>query len=400
MAVVYHKYNSALDNRSLVPVKQDVVSPVDVEKEQSDYLILADALAEESSISGGLNFLEITEEKVRDILNNPASKAIQQNATLILGKLKKFSAGRERNPDKRAQLYNEAIEMLDRFIRDNPDYSGLSEARFELSELLQEKARFLTGMARVEANPVKKQGLIEQVELTYTRINEYLNIMIKDYQEMLENIHNPVQGEEIDNKIMRASYTLGLNSYYQGLLYNKGDDNHKKYLKEAIKSFNTFALKYGDKLLSYEVYDYIGLCYYELDDYKSARLYFKSTASLYKAIMDDDEKTKEEKNEIIYECCDIIQRGYTHLAMIANATREYGEAIKIIDDMFKIFPKNQSEEWMEMGLLEQARALFYIGNKEQARSTVQGLKDNSRNISVRSAADDVLRGFTKMEGGK
>jgi len=373
---------------------------VNTEKEQEEVLILADTLAEESSISGGPNFLEITEEKVRDILKNPASRTIQQHATLTLGKLKKFSAWVERNPDKCAQLINEAIEMLDKFIKENPDYSRISEAKFELTELLQGKARFLTGVARVEADPAKKQGLIEQVESTYTRINEDLKAMINGYQKMLDVTQDADKREAMDNKIMRAYYTLGLNYYYRGLLYAKGDENHKKYLKESIKSFQTVMLKYGDKLLSYEASDYIGLCYYELEDYKNAKLYFKSTVSLYKAIMEDDEKTKAEKNDIINECQDIIQRGYTHLAMVTNGNMEYSEAMKIIDDLFKLFPNNQSDEWMEMGLLEKAKALFYTGNKDQALAITNRLKGNSRNSSVRWAAEDVLHGFTPLNGGK
>ncbi|MEK7310223.1 MAG: tetratricopeptide repeat protein [Planctomycetota bacterium] len=368
------------------------------ESQQESDLNFADKLAEESATPGGLNFLDIAEEMVQDIIKTPASKRIQQHATLILGKLKKFSAWVERDPDKRARLMNEAVDILDKFIKENAEYSGVSEAKFELSELLQEKARFLTSVFKVEADPAKKQGLFEQVESTYMRISEDLNAMIGDYQKILDGIEDADKREEIDNKIMRASYTLGLNFYYRGLLYNKGDENNKKYPQEAIKSFNMFALKYGDKLLSYEASDYIGLCYYELGDYQKAKMYFKSTAGLYDSIMKDDEKDKEEKNDIINECRDIIQRGYTHLAMVANASREYSEAIKIIDDLIKMFPKNQSDEWMEMGLLEKARALFYTNNKDKAFSIIQNIKDNSKNNQARSSANDILSNLIQ-EGG-
>jgi TolA-binding protein len=280
-------------------------APKESESQQESDLDFADKLAEEAANSGGLNFLDIAEEMTQDIIKSPASKKIQQHATLVLGKLRKFSATVERDPDKRAQLMNEAVDILDKFIKENADYSGVSEAKFQLSELLQETARFLTSRAKVETDPSKKQELITQVEAIYTRINEYLNAMIAEEQKMLDATQEEAKREELDNKIMRASYTLGLNFYYRGLLYNKGDENHKKYLQESIKIFNGFALKYGDKLLSYEASDYIGLCYYDLEDYKSAKMYFKSTSSLYKSLMEDDEKTKEEKADIINECRDI-----------------------------------------------------------------------------------------------
>lgn len=367
------------------------------EVQQEADLNFTDKLAEESANPGGINFLDIAEEIVQNILKKPASKKIQQHATLILGKLKKFNAQTERDPEKRTQLMNEAVEILDKFIKENADYSGISEAKFELSELLQGKAIFLTNVAKVETDPAKKQGLIEQVESTYTRINEDLNAMITDYQKTLEGIKDSDKREEVDNKIMRASYTMALNFYLRGLLYNKGDENNKKYLQEAIKSFRIFIGKYGDKLLCYEASDYIGLCYYELDNYKDAKMYFKMTANLYNSIINDDEKTEEEKNDIINECQDIIQRGYTHLAMVANANKEYSESVKIIDDLIKIFPKNQSEEWMEMGLVEKAKSLFYTNNKDRAFSMLQNIKDNSKNSQARSSANDALSVLIKRD---
>ena len=368
------------------------------EGQQESDLGFADKLAEESSNPGGLNFLDITEEMVQDIIKNPGSKMIQQHATLILGKLRKFSAGVERDLEKRTQLMNEAIDILDKFIKDNSEYSGISEAKFELSELLQQKAIFLTNVAKVEPDPTKKQGLIEQVESTYARITEYLNVMVVDYQKILDNTSDAEKREEIDNKIMRASYTLALNFYLRGLLYIKGDENHKKYLQEAIKSFNTFAMKYGDKLLCYEASDYIGECYYELADYKIAKMYYGMTAKLYDSIKNDDEKTAEEINEIINKCQDIIQKGNAHLAKVANANKEYSEAIKIIDDLIKKFPKSQSEEWMEMGLVEKAKALFYINKKDDAFAILQDIKDNSKNNQAKSAANDALGVLIKKGG--
>ena len=368
------------------------------EGQQESDLGFIDKLAEESSNPGGLNFLDIAEEMVQDILKKPASKSIQQYATLILGKLRKFSAGMERDPEKRTQFMNEAVDILDKFINENAEYHGISEAKFELSELLQQKAIFLTNVAKVESDPAKKQGLIEQVESTYTRITEYLNVMIVDYQKILDGISDAEKREEIDNKIMRASYTLALNFYLRGLLYIKGDENNKKYLHEAIKSFNAFALKYGDKLLCYEASDYIGECYYELEDYRSAKMYYKMTARLYDSIIGDDEKTKEEMNDIINECQDIIQKGNAHLAKVANANKEYSEAIKIIDDLIKIFPKGQSEEWMEMGLVEKAKALFYINKKDDAFAILQNIKDNSKNNQAKSAANDALSALIKVSG--
>jgi len=386
MAVVYHGYNVAIDRPDLTPVKQ--VLPVDAEKEQEAFLVFADALTEESSNPEGLNFLDITEEKLLDILRTTASKSIQQHATLALAKLRKLGAMCERDPDKRKQLMNETIEMLDKFIRENSDYSKISDARFELVELLQGKASFLH-------NPTD-----EQIESTYRRIDDGLYIIIKDYQRMFDATQDADKREEIGNKIMRAYYTLGLNYYYRGLLSGKGSENREKYLKEAINSFNAFALNYSEKVLSYEAADFIGLFYYELGNYKNAKLYFKVTAVLYKSIMDDDQKTLDERNEIVYECRDIIQKAYAHLAMVANGNNEHLEAIRIIDDLTKMFPGNQSDEWMEMGLLEKSRSIFYTGDKEQALAMMYRLKDNSLNSSVREKAANLLREFKKPEGVK
>ena len=77
---------------------------VSSEKEQTESLLLADALVEESGNLDGLNILDITEEQVLEILKNPASKVIELDATLISAKLKKLRALMEKDPYKRNQL--------------------------------------------------------------------------------------------------------------------------------------------------------------------------------------------------------------------------------------------------------------------------------------------------------
>ncbi|MEW6026804.1 MAG: tetratricopeptide repeat protein, partial [Planctomycetota bacterium] len=364
------------------------------EAQQESDLDFADRLVEES-VPGGLNFLDIAEEMVQDILKSGASKKVQQHATLILGKLKKFNARMERDQEKRVQLMNEAVDILDKFVKENADYSGVSEAKFEMVDLLQEKARNLSGGVKVETDPSKKQGLIEQAEATYNRINDDLNAAITDYQKALIDITDTKKRDEIDNKMMRAYYAQALNFYFKALMYNKGDENQKKCLQGAIKLFNGFALKYGEKLLIYEASDYIGLCYYELGDNSKAKSYFRMTANLYNIIMKDDELSAEDKKSIISEEKDTIQRGYTHLAMVANANGEYSEAIKNIDELIKIFPKDLSDEWMEMALLEKARALFETGKKEEAFKIIQDTKNNTRSGMVRSGSNEMLNVFMR-----
>ncbi|MDI6786975.1 MAG: hypothetical protein QME51_01215 [Planctomycetota bacterium] len=374
------------------------------ERKQKDDLNLIDVLLKES-VEKGFNFFDIIEETITEVLKNPASKKIEQQALLTLGKMKKFTGMAEREPEKRVPLIKEATDILDKFIKENQDYVGLSEAKFELAELLQEQARVLSSWYKTEIDPSKKAGLLEQIETIYKKINEYLTSMISDYQKLISQTTDSKKGEELENNLMRASYNRGLSYYYWGIIFDKGDENRKKHLKESIRLLSLFIIEQGDKLSSFDAADYIGICYYELadklEDYNNTKEYFNSAAKLYDSIKDDPDKTKEEKMEIVEECRDIIQRGYTHLAMVSNVLKEYAQTIKTIDDLIKIFPhpKYQSDEWMERGLLEKAKALFYTNKKEQALSIVQEIKGKSQTSSVRSLANDVLNEFLKKGGG-
>lgn len=370
------------------------------QQQQKNDLDFAEKLIEASS-TGKFDFFDIAEEITLEIKNKPFSKEIQQQAYLLLGKLKKSQAGAERDIEKRSKLNDEAIDILTKFISENPDYSRLVDAKFEVAELLiVNKGISNSNQLKLETDPIKKQSLIQQTELAFKQASEYLSAMISYYQKILAgDITDQSKREEIDNDISKALYFQGIDYYYWGILYGKTEENHKKYLQEAVKIFTNLILSIGEQLRSYEAANYLGICYMELEKYPNAKGYFSMSARLYDSIMKDPDKSEKEKNEIIEEQRDIIQQGCTRLAMLANATKEYKEAIRIIDDLLKKFPDKKSDEWIQRGLLEKATALYYTNAKDKALSMVQEIIDTTKDSSIRSSAKDTLNSFIKSGVG-
>lgn len=368
------------------------------QKQQETDLNFAGKLIENSS-TGIFDFFDIAEEIIKEIIDKPSSTEIKQKAQIQSGKLKKAQAQTTRDPEKRIALNDEAIKILGDFIAENQGYSGLVDAKFEVAEILQTKALFIIAILKIETDSLKKQSFTEQADSIFKQSSEYLAEMISYCQKTLDTVSDSQKREEIENEFVRASFAHGLNFYRWQGLYGKGDENRKKYLGESIKILGNFILRFGEMGQSYEAADYVGLCYYELEDYSKAKAYFRMAADLYNIIMSEEEKTKQEKEEILQDSKDIIQKGFTHLAMLSNATKEYTQAIQIIDDLVKKFPKNQSDEWMERGLLEKARALFYKNDKDTAISIIQEIIGKTQNGAVRSSSKDTLNEFINKPGG-
>ena len=135
---------------------------------------------------------------------------------------------------ERNNFSDEAVVIFDKFIRNNHDRIKKPDVQLELYEIIMKEVRFPRG--RIMA--------IEQAESIYKRINHGLEVIIADYWKMRDDTQNSDRIEELDNTFWQARYLKGKNFYYWGVLYDKGSENRKKYLQEAIKMFNTLTLNY------------------------------------------------------------------------------------------------------------------------------------------------------------
>ena len=363
---------------------------------QKDNLVLVNKLIEFSN-SSAINFLDLAEEIVQDIIKSPQSKAIQQEATLLLGKLKSLQAQSEKSPDKYIQLSNDAINIIKGVITDNPE--EMIEARFEIAEILYQQGQFIAGLAQTEIDPSRKQTLHEQAEKSYQQTAEYILAVKEAYQKISLQAIGETKDEEAENALVRASYIYGLNYYYWGLLYNEEDKDRIIRLQDAIKCLKDFVARFGDRFISYEATDFLGLCYYEMKDYPNANGFFLMTTILYNVIKNDEQKSQEEKDELIDKWQDVIQKGYAHMAMVFNEARQFRESIQAVDRLLKIFPvKGVEPLWIERARIEKAHALFHSNEKELAYSIVKGIREHSQKGIVISYANDILNGFIQDAG--
>jgi len=312
-------------------------------KQQDTNLDLAEKLVEEASIGGACS-LDIAEELVTGVLNAPATITHTQRATVLLGRIKKSSAQTEPDREKKKKLSQEAMDILTKFVNDseNSNYAGYYDAGFELAELLLELGMVSSRYAGLENNSQLKQELKSEAEKYFRLTAKYLSDAILYFRPLADNLETPT--EEAEDNYVRAFNLQGINYYYWGLLYDKTEKERAKYLKEAIRTFKNLILRFSERFQAFDAADYVGLCYFELDDYANAKSYFRLAISLYDSIKNDPDRTGKEKEEILFEARDIIQKGYKHLAGAYDATKEHDKAKQVIDELSKRFPENQENE--------------------------------------------------------
>ncbi|MBI4713423.1 MAG: hypothetical protein HY762_09030 [Planctomycetes bacterium] len=339
------------------------------DRQSKNDLDYADKLAEEAGPRYP-GYFDIAEEICNQFLNSP-SKEIKGQAKLILCKILKMKGRAERDVDKRNEYIKKSVQMLEELIRENPDNS---DAKFEIAELLLEQAQWLTAVYKIEQDQTKKQQFKQEAEETFNKAIKYLKEMMADYEKRIKAESDETKKEKLEEVYIQASYYYAISYYYYSALYGKAEDIRKQHLRESIRLLRNFTLKYGDLIIAYEAADYCGLCHFELDEYKDAKNYFKVASDGLRNMIEQEEDEAKQK-EMLNACKEIIQRCTAHYAMACNANGEYKLAIQTVDNLIKEFPKDASQYWMQMALLEKGWGIVKSGGQTEGMKIVQEIVD-------------------------
>ncbi|MFH1227051.1 MAG: hypothetical protein V1701_03995 [Planctomycetota bacterium] len=303
---------------------------------------------------------DFAEEICAENMKLAQTKEAKAKAQLSLARIKRKEAQKVVDPETRKQLTEEAANILDDLIKNNPDHPNISDFKFETAEIRIEQGMWFSQKLKIESNPEARKNLKQEIDNTFGIATKYLKDMLEEYNNRLNAEQDSAKRAKINDTIGNALYLYGTTYYHYGMSYDKGDEKFKTLLQEAVKQLRQFAVEYSDLFTSYEAADYCGLCYMELGNYSLARSFFESASYKWKKIVDEMEE-EDEKARALEATKEIIQKAMAHFAQAANANGEYNLAIQAVDDVSKWFPKDDSYE-MQLAQLQKAWAFYKTGN--------------------------------------
>ncbi len=328
---------------------------------------------------------------------------LKTQARLTRIRIKKYGINFSRTPKERKERLDTTIKLIETFIKNSPnqDDDAVTDAKFEIGELLQDKGRFLVAWMKNETDAEVKEKLKKETQAVYSQAADYFKVMIKVYKKRINKIpwgtkdkKLAAERKRLENNLVGASRSHPVTLYFNALLYDKNNKEREVLLKEGIKLFRSFLLKYGQMIISFDVADFCGLCYYELGDYKKAQIYFKIASHKLIEKIKKESRTTQERQGWLMDYQSTIQKGFYHLAMTANANQEFNQAIQSAEETLKWYPDSKNESLTQLALMEKATAYANLGRGSEAIALVQEIIKS--NGPAKRKAKDKQDEFSRM----
>jgi hypothetical protein len=170
------------------------------------------------------------------------------------------------------------------------------------------------------------------------RIVDLNKKVLDDTQEKLDDMENPLgffktpAWQQPEQLLTMASFRLGWNDYYAGLLFPEKDITGKQLFTEAMESFSrAFASSKEDKMLITSLFGR-ALSYRRLQLFREALKDFKSVKAAVK------------KDDLMYLRCRYEE------TVIASLTGKSAEVLRNIDQIDKDYPATRIPEELKSGL--------------------------------------------------
>ena len=191
-------------------------------------------------------------------------------------------AARATKSRTRRQAYlDQAQQVFDSFVKNNPAHPDIVLARGQLGNILVERARSLTNRAEQASDAEPRNALRKQAFDVYQDAYEALR---KSKTELGEQYKSLVSNRDPDSreklKQVKSQYVttylmLGRVLFEQAKTIQADEELYKQKLTEAAKAFDEVATKYRTFSAGLYATLYQGECYQRLGEDKRALSYFK-----------------------------------------------------------------------------------------------------------------------------
>ncbi len=353
-----------------------------------DYKDFAKALSENT-------YFDLAKEVVNEglgALQGGDDKAILEYA---LCEISANEAFRTPKPEERQKNLEGATKAYEDYLKKYPSSPVLSEARYQISELLRSAGEAVARQLKDEKDATKKDQLREKGLNYFTKAEAFATQRVEE----LKAKQNKSDIEKDEFKALR--FAIPVIAYSKVTLYDDRNSlNAQVALKAAKEGFEDFDLEYTGELLSFE-------------------------ARRYLFLIAVDEKRNDEAEELIAFSCDqlaeaaqnqpeILQDESTRDVMISNfhdmaqfltqtkAPPEGKKAIERVETLLKAIPRLITIREGRECLLILARAYAAEGQADKGKKLADDIFKADPSGPTSAAADELRKGgkgFATSGGG-
>lgn len=299
---------------------------------------------------------------------NPKAPAAQkalipfEKATTYIEWARNGSTG---NPDQATKNYDQALALLDQFIKDNPQHEKAGQANSDRGRILLGKARLETWQARSPGNEGNRgefqrrafdsirtareifQTAKDQHEKTWKSFPPYLDQ--KTHAQQFE------QRRLAEVRFIQAQLDLAECTYEEAQTYEKDDSQHKKRLRDAADEFQKIHDRYRTQLGGWHAQAKQAKCFEEHDDVVRA-------LGIYGDLL-----SQPDDSPAVVRLKDLV-RQFRLICLNHPSKKDYQVVVDEANDWYSKATPSRRASMVGLGILwEQARALEKLS--EQAELT-------------------------------
>ncbi len=285
-------------------------------------------------------WFDLAEEVCNGILKSARSADARSSVPLIISEIRLAQASTETDLAKQEQMVDDAVNILQKFVKENAAHKLALDARISIGWAMARKAKLITEALDVEADNAKHAELKKKAATVYGEAEKF-------YRETLATLQAQKQTEEVENATMDARLELPRTLYERSK--QADDEDKKKILKEAGKLLTDFEFDYGDRPIAFEAMLLGGQCMLEAGDWKQAEVKLRGTIALKHRLAEAKIRPNDYHNRIIYD-------GYIAMTQMYTRSGRASDAKNFVDQVFKE-NKGIEKEWAGLALkLEKADA--------------------------------------------
>ncbi len=179
-----------------------------------------------------------------------------------------------RSGDAATQTLDQAAQLFEQFVQQNPDHPLAVQANLKRSQILVEKLRLAvwkvtTGDSGEQADARRQaEPLVEQARALLAELQKQLTASLKALPSYIDEKDKSLlqRRSELETALLRTELNRGLVAYYQSQLLPEGSSEARRLLQEAATQFEQVHEKYRTQVGGLYARLYQGRCLQLLGD--------------------------------------------------------------------------------------------------------------------------------------
>ncbi|HTF56801.1 MAG TPA: tetratricopeptide repeat protein, partial [Planctomycetota bacterium] len=278
---------------------------------------------------------------------------------ILLAEIDLAKAEREPDPEKARKHVDDAIALLDKFIKEQTSHARVLEARINIGWLKARKAKGLVDQLEAAKVGADHERLKVEAAALYGEVGKEFDEIVVECRK--KTPRNADEKEIIEGAIIDARLEAQRARFEQARIPGMLEEDRKKLLTDAVASLVDYEIDYGDRGKAFEAMLLEGRCLLELGEFPQAEVKLKNTLNLV------DVLAKEKMPRAAYHD-NIIFNAYLTMAQLYLKSGKPKEANAFIDNVLKTDPSVE-KAWIGVALkVEQVRALFRLKNFAKAEA--------------------------------